>query len=199
MVSTTYLPLDNCMGIFLLLKFSFSEKATKIWNNLPLVLTLQSKNSCFVKTSGRFISKFVDFSQCFNCTQQQCGSMSKNHFAQFPDDRVHQKCKGKKLIMPDTLRIRCRTGIHIGTKACLKPYLTYHIIWWILPVLVKFIYFEKATKFEEISLSFDVKVHIFWEGHKLLRNLLLAFDCTTYMRSKVRWSFHKMLWSSQNI
>ena len=62
-------------------------------------------------------------------TQQQCGSMSKNHFAQFPDDRVHQKCKGKKLIMPDTLRIRCRTGIHIGTKACLKSYLlAYHII-----------------------------------------------------------------------
>ena len=61
-------------------------------------------------------------------TQQQCGSMSKNHFAQFPDDRVHQKCKGKKLIMPDMLRIRCRTGIHIGTKAFLKSYLTYHFI-----------------------------------------------------------------------
>ena len=37
-----------------LLKFSFSEKATKIWKNLLLVLTLQSKNSCFVKTSVRF-------------------------------------------------------------------------------------------------------------------------------------------------
>ena len=36
------------------LKFSFSEKGTKIWKNLPLVLTLLSKNSCFVKTSGRF-------------------------------------------------------------------------------------------------------------------------------------------------
>ena len=103
-------------------KFSFSEKAKKIEKNLLLVLTLLSKNSCFGKTSGRFISKFVDFSQCFNCTQQQCGSMSKNHFAQFPDDRVHQKCKGKKLIMPDTLRIRCRTGIHIRTKACLKSF-----------------------------------------------------------------------------
>jgi hypothetical protein len=36
------------------LKFSFSEKSTKIWKNLPPVLTLLSKNSCFVKTSGRF-------------------------------------------------------------------------------------------------------------------------------------------------
>ena len=35
-------------------KFSFSEKAKKIWKNLPLVLTLLSKNSCFVKTGGRF-------------------------------------------------------------------------------------------------------------------------------------------------
>ena len=36
------------------LKFSFSEKTTKIWKNLPLVLTLLSKNNCFVKTGGRF-------------------------------------------------------------------------------------------------------------------------------------------------
>ena len=35
-------------------KFSFSEKATKNWKNLPFVLTLLSKNSCFVKTGGRF-------------------------------------------------------------------------------------------------------------------------------------------------
>ena len=35
-------------------KSSFSEKATKIWKNIPLVLTLLSKNSCFVKTGGRF-------------------------------------------------------------------------------------------------------------------------------------------------
>ena len=44
---------------FLLLPFSevkssFSEKAIKVWKNLPLVLTLLSKNSCFVKTGGRF-------------------------------------------------------------------------------------------------------------------------------------------------
>ena len=35
------------------LKCSFSEKATKIWKILPLVLTLLSKNIYFVKTGGR--------------------------------------------------------------------------------------------------------------------------------------------------
>ena len=40
------------------IKFSFSEKATKIWKNLPLVLTLLSKNNCFVKTSGRSFQIF---------------------------------------------------------------------------------------------------------------------------------------------
>ena len=34
-------------------KFSFSEKATKFWKNLLLVLILLSKNSYFVKTGGR--------------------------------------------------------------------------------------------------------------------------------------------------
>ena len=36
------------------LKFSFSEKVTKIWKNIPLVLTLLSENNCFVITGGRF-------------------------------------------------------------------------------------------------------------------------------------------------
>ena len=51
---------------------SFSEKATKIWKNLPLVLTLLSKNNGFVKTSGRFFSNFVAFSQCLDFTTEQC-------------------------------------------------------------------------------------------------------------------------------
>ena len=62
----------------------------------------------------------------------------------------------------------------------------------ILRYVVKFIYFEKATKFEEISLSFDVKVHIFWEGHKLLRNLHLTFDCmycTCKSKGKISQNF----------
>ena len=37
-----------------MLKSSFSEKATKIWKNLPLGLTLLGKNRCFVKTGKRF-------------------------------------------------------------------------------------------------------------------------------------------------
>ena len=40
-----------------------------------------------------------------------------------------------------------------------------------------------------------IKVHIFWEGHKILRNLHLTFDCM----SKARWRFCKILRPSQNI
>ena len=41
-----------------------------------------------------------------------------------------------------------------------------------------------------------LKVHIFWEGHTILRNLhfWLALH-----RTKVRWRFPKILWPSQNI
>ena len=39
------------------IKFSFSEKTTKIWKNLPLVLIVLSKN-CFVKTGGKFFQIF---------------------------------------------------------------------------------------------------------------------------------------------
>ena len=44
------------------------------------------------------------------------------------------------------------------------------------------------------TVLFTYKVHIFWEGHKILRNLHLTFDYSTY-----RWRFHKILWPSQNI
>ena len=40
--------------LFFFWKSSFSEKVTKIWKNLPLILTLLSKNNCFVKPGGRF-------------------------------------------------------------------------------------------------------------------------------------------------
>ena len=40
------------------------------------------------------------------------------------------------------------------------------------------------------------KVHIFWQGHKNLRNLHLALH---YIRTKVRWRFRKILWPCQNI
>ena len=38
-----------------------------------------------------------------------------------------------------------------------------------------------------------VKVHTFWDGHKILRILLIGH------RTKVRWRFRKILWPSQNI
>ena len=38
----------------ILVKFRFSEKATKFEKNIPLLLTLLGENSCFVKTGGIF-------------------------------------------------------------------------------------------------------------------------------------------------
>ena len=48
---------SNFQFLLTTIKSSFSEKAPKIWKNLPLVLTLLSRNSCFVKTDGEFFSK----------------------------------------------------------------------------------------------------------------------------------------------
>ena len=45
-----------------------------------------------------------------------------------------------------------------------------------------------------IVTSVLYKVPIFWEGHKILRNLPLTFDCMY-----CRWRFRKILWPSQNI
>ena len=47
--------------------------------------------------------------------------------------------------------------------------------------------------------SNTVKVHIFWEGHKILRNLPHTFDYLQYIQSKVRGRFRKNVWASQNI
>ena len=41
-----------------LLKVQLFWKVHKNWKNLPLLLTLLSKNNCFVKTSGRFFQIF---------------------------------------------------------------------------------------------------------------------------------------------
>ena len=43
-----------------------------------------------------------------------------------------------------------------------------------------------------------LKVHIFREGHKILRNLFFLV-LTTVLQSKVRGRFRKILWRSQNI
>ena len=52
--SSFWSKLDEMWFAKFFVKFSFSEKATKNWKNLPFVLTLLSKNSCFVKTGGIF-------------------------------------------------------------------------------------------------------------------------------------------------
>ena len=44
-----------------------------------------------------------------------------------------------------------------------------------------------------------LKAQIFWEGHKILRNLHLTFDSLALHSTKVRWRFRKILWPSQNI
>ena len=46
---------------------------------------------------------------------------------------------------------------------------------------------------------FDCKVHIFWEGHKILRNLHRRFDRYYIYRTNLGWRFRKNLWLSQNI
>ena len=48
-----------------------------------------------------------------------------------------------------------------------------------------------------ISGCTSLKVHIFWEGHKILRNLHLTFVLCSW--SKLRWRFRTILWLSQNI
>ena len=53
-----------------LIKFRFSEKATQIWKNIPLV-QLVSKT---VKLSGIFFSNFVAFLQYLNFKYQPCKS-----------------------------------------------------------------------------------------------------------------------------
>ena len=53
--------------------------------------------------------------------------------------------------------------------------------------------FPKCTK--EVILC---KVHIFLEGHKILPNLHLTFDCM-YCSQKLGEEFAKILWPSQNI
>ena len=43
------------------------------------------------------------------------------------------------------------------------------------------------------------KVHIFWEGHKILRNLRQLFVLCTATQSNNWWRFRKILGPSQNI
>jgi hypothetical protein len=61
------------------------------------------------------------------------------------------------------------------------------------------VYYSILNSLDQRS-QYISKVHIFWEGHKILRNLPLTFDCSTYViQSKVRGRFRNILWPSQNI
>ena len=53
-----------------------------------------------------------------------------------------------------------------------------------------------SKEFQECRCH-PVKVHIFWEGHKILRSLHLSFDLHYIEKSKVEIS--QILWPSQNI
>ena len=56
------------------IKSSFSEKVTNIWKNLPLVLTVLSKNNCFVKTGGRLF-QILYFRPTFELQLAQLGKI----------------------------------------------------------------------------------------------------------------------------
>ena len=52
-----------------------------------------------------------------------------------------------------------------------------------------------------LTHSYFVKVHIFWEDHKILQVVHLTFDShySHYIsRTKLMWWFRKILWPSQN-
>ena len=55
---------------------------------------------------------------------------------------------------------------------------------------------QKMNLYDNNSIDFMVyliKVHVFWEGHKILSNLHRR------CRKNLRWRFRKSLWPSQNI
>ena len=51
---------------------------------------------------------------------------------------------------------------------------------------------------DEMELRMEGKVHIFWEGHRILLNLHLTIDWH-YTGQKESEDFCKILWPSQNI
>ena len=66
------------------------------------------------------------------------------------------------------------------------------LIWNIIPVATRSSIFDLNTGTPRLYGDDDVcifKVHIFWEGHKILRNLPLTFDYSTYSQGKVSQNF----------
>ena len=76
---------------------------------------------------------------------------------------------------------------------------------------VKDIWLEPTYSLDSLPDQFFFKVLLFWQCHKILRNLHLSFalcsairvsvhlDTNSKCHSKVRWRFCKILWPSQNI
>ena len=81
------------------------------------------------------------------------------------------------------------------------------IIWWRKLLQIFFtsrtsVCISNSSKYFKSKIDRPIdqyKVHIFWEGHKILQNLHLTFDWHYIFRTKVRWRFRKILWPSQNI
>ena len=70
------------------------------------------------------------------------------------------------------------TSIRATGSCCLRVHVKFLVGFWsFLPTTVK-------------SSGFSVKVHILWEGHKILQNLHLTFDHSTYSQ-RLRGDFAK--------
>ena len=66
------------------LKFRYSEKATKFWKNLPILLTLPSN----FNYNGWFSSNVVAFSEYLNCIELHSPHGLTNSQFQFPIDTI---------------------------------------------------------------------------------------------------------------
>ena len=98
-------------------------------------------------------------------------------------------------------------GIHLLKNCFFKP--TWHFCYILntLFYMVRVNVWERYILYAFVVSNSYSKVHVFWEGHKMLRILHLTFDWHYIRRkywlalhkTKVRWRFRKILWPSQNM
>ena len=69
----------------------------------------------------------------------------------------------------------------------------------IYPFQLVLLLFQQKSPHQHLIKYLLFKVHVFWEGHKILRNLHLSNFWLQYIQSKARWRFRKKFWPSQNI
>ena len=68
---------------------------------------------------------------------------------------------------------------------------------------IKTVYLN-LTLINGLFMTIFIKVHMFWEDHKILQNLhpvvesTVDLTVTTKLRTNLRWRFRKILWPSQN-